>query len=531
MLRGLFATTTFAAMAAVAGCTSVLGISDDPKTQPATTNNTPTPDAGGDAGPTGPLNCSGTVFLNLQADFDSAIKDWSIPTFKGFYDYLREQNEKGGLPGGCKYDMVVKNNSYTPAKAESIYRQWQTEPRFKDVLMVLNAGTPDTNQVAPFALADAKLHFTGSSAARFTSPVGLDGKTVDIPRLNDTFTEFSEPTTVGKVPGYPYLFFAGADYSTTARLGSKLAAELGAKRPGYVACTTSIYCTDPIPAGRVSAAAVGLLPGRSLTIELAAKQDDIIQKTLDFLKAEKDKKTADPTYVPVDWLWMGNTSKTTAYFINAVAIAMKELKWVPDMSAQPLPIMINSAGFDEELPLLAQAACANEVTDLAPPAPSRKTICSTAFKDLKVYGAVAYTPYGEPAAFMDAVQALHDKWLARDKATPDPNLAELPAADLRERKNLRYVQGYATGVLFDGALRKTLQSGRPLTTDNVRATLESTSNDSLGGLVALPTGYKPTDHRPAPGALVYTVDATGKLVRPPISKNPVEAIDDKELAW
>jgi hypothetical protein len=99
--------------------------------------------------------------------------------------------------------MVVRNNAYTPANAETIYREWRTQPRFKDVLMVLNAGTPDTNVIAPFALEDRKRHFTGSSAARFTSPVSLDGKSLGIKKLNDSFDEFTEPTTVGKVTGYP----------------------------------------------------------------------------------------------------------------------------------------------------------------------------------------------------------------------------------------------------------------------------------------------------------------------------------------
>jgi hypothetical protein len=481
-----------------------------------------------DGGPLGPVTCSTPIKLNLQADFSSAIKAWSIPTFLGFYDYLREQNEAGAAPGGCKYDMVLRNNSYQAARAETIYREWQADPaRFKDVLMVLNAGTPDTNQLAPFTLTDKKLHFTGSSAARFTSPVNLDGKTVQVPRLNESFSAFEEPTLVGKATGYPSLYFAGTDYTTGARLNAKLAAELGAKRVGYVNCTTSIYCTDPIPAARLAAAAVSLLPGRSLTIELADTQEQIIDKVKVFLKAEQDRKVVEAAYVPVDWIWMGNTSKTSAFFVNAVAIALKELNWT---FAKP-PIMINGAGFDEDLFKLTSDACL-ALTDAA-----RRTACSTAYADLKVYGVVAFTPYGEQAAFMPAVEALHNKWREKDiplaAAGSDPLLADtkyLPEAD-KPQKNVRYVQGYATGLLFDNAVRKTLLRGKPVTVDNVRETLDATQNEGLGGLVPYPLSFSSKDHRPQQGALIYTIDSAGKLQRPAISQNPLPALDTAEVGW
>jgi hypothetical protein len=517
--------STLALLSALVACSNLLGIPEERLLESQSDSGTLAPDVAVEGGPSGPAKCQGKVLLNLQADFDSAIKDWSIPTFKGFYDYLREQNEKGG-PGGCTYDMVVKNNSYTPAKAQTIYEEWRAQPRFKDVLMVLNAGTPDTNQIAPLARSDMKLHFTGSSAARFTSPLDLPGKTVDVPKLSSSFGDFNEPTSVGRADGYPYLFFAGTDYTSTARLGSKIAAELGVKRPAYVACTTSIYCTDPLPAARVTAAQVKLLPGRSLTIELSNTQDEIIQKTLEFFQAEKAKKVELPAYEPVDWLWMGNTSKTTAYFINAVAIAMKELQWVPTMATKPPAIMINSAGFDEELPVLAKQFCNNSVTD-----PTRKLACAEAFTDLRVFGAVAFTPFGEPASAMQAVKTLQEKWLAADKATADPNLAELATADLKERKNLRYVQGYATGLMFDTALRKTLERGKPINVENVRETLEATRVDSLGGLVPSPVTFTAKDHRPQAGALVYQIDPSGKIVPAPGIAKPFLAREDAELGW
>src|SRR5690606_24769589 len=59
-----------------------------------------------------------------------------------------------------------------------------------------------------------------------------------------------------------------------------------------------------------------------------------------------------------------------------------------------------------------------------------------------------------------------------------------------EYQSTAYTQGFLTAMLLSEAARRTLQAGKPLTGDNLKAALNSIENFDTGGLIGIPITIK-----------------------------------------
>lgn len=439
----------FALAVAAAGCADILGIPD---------RHLP-----GDA------TCRGSIKIKILYDATGGTSDVSVPFFKGQLDLIREINEHGGIHG-CPIEYEAQDYGYVPATALAIYNRWQADPSWPDVAAILGWGSSDSLLLAPRVREDRKpflsaSYFGGLAAAE---PVVHDE---DIPELSpSTFDEVSFPQRF-KSDGFPYNFFAGTDYSTGARIAMFQVNVLGGKRVGFFYCSAD-YCKGPIPAARQYARAQGLLLGRDLTLELTDTQATFNAKVLDYFMQEQARAMEDSSYTMVDWVWGGNTTKTTAYMAKAIAAMNQAL-------GLEVQLIVNNWGFDENLPSLCGKACVD-----------------------RVYGIMPFVAYGDGrASEMPTVMALHDKWRAVD-ASRDGNATY---------RNVRYVQGYVNVLLLRRAAEQVIEQGKPVDGPNLKAALESFQGLDTGGLTAELT-FTPTDHRPQSTESIYKLDGVGKLV-------------------
>src|SRR5205807_4215571 len=125
---------------------------------------------------------------------------------------------------------------------------------------------------------------------------------VGVPSLSGSFADATIPVSK-KSPGYPFLFFQGTDYTTSARVAMNVAWKRGAKRVGFFACTTSAFCTDPVDGAKTFLPLLGSIQvGRDLAIELSDDEPTIATKVGAYLRAERDHVAQDASYAPVDWI-------------------------------------------------------------------------------------------------------------------------------------------------------------------------------------------------------------------------------------
>ncbi|HEU4537504.1 MAG TPA: ABC transporter substrate-binding protein, partial [Polyangiaceae bacterium] len=202
---------------------------------------------------------------------------------------------------------------------------------------------------------------------------------------------------------------------------------------------------------------------------------------LAYFEQELARRDADPAYVPVDWLWTGNTTATTARLARAVARAGAVLGVRPR-------VMANSRGIDENLHAACGADCADVVHGVLPSA---------------FYGDLGRGPE------MAKVVALHDKWRRLDAdAARQAGGADPPRASYADAN---YVQGYASALAFRIAVERALDRGLPVTGENLKAALESFENVETGGLTDR-LSFRPDDHRPQSAVTVYKLAPGGALV-------------------
>jgi branched-chain amino acid transport system substrate-binding protein len=386
--------------------------------------------------------------------------------------------------------------------AQNIYNAWKAAPDWNDVVFLFLFGTPETQTIAPQAVADHKPHLTGSQAGLLATPNPID-LPITVPEVDPFCTTTSCPLPDGgfgqnqfptevKSSGYPYTFFPGTDYSTAIRIGMFHLKTVGAQRVGFAHCAVqSTFCTDPLPAGRTYAAANGLAIGRDLIAELTDSQATYSQIVMTYLQTEKAAAAADPTYHMVDWLWGGNTALTMNYLGKAVADANKAL-------GLNVKVLINNQGFDESLYPYCGEECVGVVYGISP---------------FLYYGDVSR---GSPE--MPKVVALQQKWRqidyqqALEAGTPDAADAAPPT--LQSYATVRYVDGYLYAFLFRAAAQNVINAGLPVTGDNLRKAFESFNNVESGGLTS-PVTFNSTDHRPQSTEFIYTLAEGGAIVNVP----------------
>jgi ABC-type branched-subunit amino acid transport system substrate-binding protein len=440
--------TALLILLAVTGCADILGIPDR-----STSGDT----------------CSGSIEIKILYDATGGTSDVSVPFFKGQLDLIREINEDGGIRG-CLIDYEARDYGYVPAAAQAIYDGWKADDSWPEVAAILGWGSSDSLLLAPKVREDQKPFLSASYFGGLAAPEPLVHDE-SIPELSpSTFTEVSFPQHF-RSDGFPYNFFAGTDYSTGARIAMFQVNVLGGKRIGFFYCSAD-YCKGPIPAARKSATEQGLQLGRDLTLELTDTQATFNAKVLEYFMQEKAQAMEDPAYKMVDWVWGGNTTKTTAYMARAISAMNQAL----GLNVQ---LIVNNWGFDENLFSLCGAACVD-----------------------RVHGIMPFLAYGDGRASETAkVMALHDKWRA----------ADAKQEGTATYRNVRYVQGYVNVMLLRRAVEKVIDQGMPVDGPNLKQALETFEDEDTGGLTGGLT-FTPTDHRPQSTESIYKLDPTGKLV-------------------
>jgi Periplasmic binding protein len=421
--------------------------------------------------------CSGVVPVRVLEDAGGPFDAFEQPFVAGVTDYLRELDATGGLRG-CAVELDRQDAGYDVARAQQIYDGWKGRADWGGVAAIFTASTSATLQLAPQTTLDRKPLVSGSYLGALASPLPVSWK-VDVPEVGPTFEESAFPSEIESV-GYPYTFFTGTDYSTGGRVAMFHVKSLGGQRVGFVHCSI-VFCTGPLAALRTYAGELGLPIGRELTLELDDPQEAYDRSVLTYFEQELARRDADPAYVPVDWLWMGNTTLTTARLARAVARANTAL-------GLHVQIMVNSRGIDENL----HAACGPDCADL-------------------VHGVLPSAFYGDlgRGPEMTKVMALHDKWRQLDlEASRRDGQAAPPRASYAD---VNYVQGYASALAFRVAAELVLDRGLPITGKNLKEALESFQNVETGGLTDR-LSFRPDDHRPQSAVTVYKLAPNGALV-------------------
>ena len=488
---------SMASLFAVNGCTGILGIDSDPQvvTQSVST-------------------CEGTVYVRIASDFSGTATDIAIPYFFGTYDYLRTLNDNGGIRG-CKVDIEVGDNKYTPGDTEHVVQSWRaSDTHWKEVNTVFLFGTGPTTAVGPELAREKKLIIPGSYAGSLASPTAID-KTVSYTRVNEQFqeTQFNDAKTSS---GWPYVFFPATDYGTAIRVAIKAAFAIQPGRMAFAHEVSNIcaYCTDPLAAGAAFIPSItGMSLGRDLIIPQTSSEadtDTILRNTAAYFDAEiahfVSANATQWTYDPVSWVWSGNSVFASAVLARGVAVAQNTINANAEvrkiLEANPtkkwkLRVMANNWGIGETASATCGAGCNGDL----------------------FYGLFPVPRYGDIQNATEMVQliAVHDNYAAKDSATPPPApIAMVPNSNERRKpesfRDVRYVQGFAAAVLWEKAMGLALDAGhRNPTGEDLKNALETFRLVDMGGLTAGPISFSPKDHRPQSNASIYKLDGTGQL--------------------
>jgi hypothetical protein len=201
----------------------------------------------------------------------------------------------------------------------------------------------------------------------------------------------------------------------------------------------------------------------------------------DYFQWEIATKLANPAYVPVSWLWLGNGIVSTSLVGRAVAKVQANIDAsLPEGDRWTVRLAANPWGFSEETPELCGEPC-NGV----------------------LIGATPVYAWGETerSAGMSDLMAVHAK--ARSQAGQEPSLFQ----------NHHYVRGYAAAMMWHRGVNRAIENGNSNPTgDDIKAALDALRNEDLEGLTAGPLSFAPDDHRSQTRYNVYTIDADGDLV-------------------
>lgn len=441
--------------------------------------------------------------VKVLALYDSTggTKEVGVPFWKAQQDLIDDINAGNGVGGtptqeGCKIKAEFFEYGYMTAKANAIYdNEWRTRADWDDIDVILGWGSNDALALAPKTRDDKKPFLSASYIGQLAAPQEVT-RNVRVPELSSqTFGVVELPLSFMSA-GFAYNFFAGTDYSTSARHAMLHVQLQGGKRVGFFYCQAD-YCKGPIPAAREYARSIGLQLGRDQFVELGDTQAMYDTKVRDYFAAERDRKLVDTNYQPVDWIWGGNTTATSALLAKAVA----KVKTDPDEQiaelARNVQLIINVWGFDEKL----FEACA---------VPGQPNPCVD-----KVHGIMPFAAYGDtrPAIVeMTKVTDLHDRY-------------RVPLGE--SHRNVRYVQGYVNVHMLRLAIQRVMDNHMPVNGESIKIALEQFRAVDTGGLTGKLT-FTPTDHRPHATVSIYKFNSTGALVA---ESERTLTMEDSWLGW
>ncbi|HTN82945.1 MAG TPA: bifunctional serine/threonine-protein kinase/ABC transporter substrate-binding protein, partial [Sorangium sp.] len=307
--------------------------------------------------------CTGVLRVRITTDDTGTTTDIAPPYSYGVYDYLRHLNDSHGGIRGCPIDVEVKDAQYDPARTEEIIEGWRRGPAWGEVSTLFIFGTGPTTRVAPKLTQEKKLIIPGSYAGSLATPVPISA---DVHYDEFNALGHSVAATEHKTsPGYPYIFFPATDYSTGIRIGLKAAWKIA---PGRIAMAHDtidqcLYCVDPLAAGKSYVEQLpGMLLGEDLIVPQTSSLEDervIVDTVIGYVKREIEKKKADPSYVPTNWFWAGNSVVSSSFVGKGAAAAQKLIHQAfPDRDRWQLRVMANNWGIGEQTLALCGADCA-----------------------------------------------------------------------------------------------------------------------------------------------------------------------------
>lgn len=445
---------------------------------------------------------TGAIKIKLfDASKSLSVADVALPIFLGSLDLLREINETGGVRG-CRLDYDFKPVVFgDPASAVTAYEAFEAQPDWADVVALFGSGSADTIAVGPKAAAARKVMISVAYNGTLASPKPRSTQ-VAVPETSSAFVTQPFETTID-TPGYPFVFFNGTDYSTAIRIAMFYVSSISpGARVGFVHCEFNEFCVNPLAAGRTYAEQQGLLIGRSLLAELTDRSAEYGAKVTAFYVSEARYALANPTYVPVSWLWGGNLT-SGSFFLAAALGRIAATTTAPDgvtsqewtrarELADATRIIANVYGFDESLPDLCARLGVGAST------------CA------RIHGTMPLLAFGDPstgASAMAPLVALHDKWRARDvnESYSDPSVFVDAGIPVPTTRSVRYVQGHMNVKLLALAIERAIDLGRPITGESLKEALESFRSEDTGGLTA-PLTFGPEDHRPQSSLSIYQVE-------------------------
>lgn len=455
------------------GCADVLGIESDAKL----------------VGPPEPSRkCEGTLGVKLTTDTDSdasgSARDVAPSYNQGIIDYIGELNDRAGGIRGCPVELEVGEGDNSAIVTEQVIAGWKLAPDWPRVSTLFVFGTSSVKRVAGDLSDDGKLVIAGASSGSLASPAPLSRDVVH-PLVGADGTESSVTEDVSTV-GYPNVFFVGMDDSTIARGLLAAISNRGGGRVALVADVECASCIDPMIAIRHQIASQARLElGRDVmgVLQNVRSGDEArVQAILDeYFDWEIERKSADPDYEPVSWLWLGNSVVSSSLVAKAVAQVQANIDAsVPEGDRWTVRLAASPWAFSEETPELCGDACNG-----------------------KFIGATPVYTWGETerSAGMSELMAVHAN--ARSQAGQAQSLY----------RNHHYVRGYAAAMMWHRGVELVLEGGvaKPSGAD-IKESLESLRGEDLEGLTTGLLSFAPDDHRSQNRYNVYAIDGDGDLV-------------------
>ncbi|MGQ0503811.1 MAG: ABC transporter substrate-binding protein [Myxococcaceae bacterium] len=407
-------------------------------------------------GPKEPIHLRGIFAIT------GPVADQTAPLNAGLLDSIRDANDNGGILGH-PIEIQYEDFQYVPQNALDLYNKYKADTEaWAKVSTIFGTGTADTLKLGPELVKDSKAFMTFSYAGSLASPSPVK-KTITLP---------DNSTVAIDTPGFPYVFFAGTDYSTMVRVGLEFVKKQGGRKVAFAYCSVGV-CTEPIPAGKLHAAALNLQVTADIRPELTETQEQINAKVSAFFANNPD----------TDWVWIANTRVT----------AVRTAKAVKQFGPPGVKMIVNTNAFDEAVFGECSNDCVSNYFGVLPVA---------AYGDLRYPG-------------MDAVVALHDRIRAAD------------GQPTTLHANLQYLKGYLTFFIWRKAVEQVLQAGQELTGPNIKAAFETFSGLDTGG-VSPPLTFTPTDHRPMSRGRIYSINSFGKFQ---YEDEPTVELKPEWLGW
>ncbi len=431
-----------------------------------------------------PSGCQGKLWVKLTTDTDTdasgSARDIAPSYNQGIIDYIDALNERSNGILGCEIDLEVgEGNDRADTTRSLVQGGWATQPEWDEVSTLFIFGTSAVKRVARDLANEGKVVIAGASSGSLASPKPIS-REVTHPLVSADGTESSVREEVS-TEGYPNVFFVGMDDSTIARGLLSAISNRGGGRVALVADVDCASCVDPLVAIRQQISTQARLElGRDINrIEQTVGSGDEarIQTILDeYFQWEIDAKLADPEYVPVSWLLLGNSVASSSLVGKAVAAVQENIdQSLAEGDRFTVRLAATPWAFSEQTPELCGEACNGILIGVTP-----------------VYA------WGETerSAGMSDLLSVHSG-----------------AGSDREFRNHHYVRGYAAAMMWHRAVERAVANGatRP-TGDDIKEALESFRDEDLEGLTAGLTSMSPTDHRPQTRYNVYAIDSDGDMV-------------------